>query len=160
RNDRGNPPKPIPERIREAREASGYQLETFAELLNITKQGVARYESGLASPGGEVMGKIIAITKHPPSFFTTPPTLAASGLRPCWRCLKRMEHHHRNRIARRMEWAHDVVVYLEQFIHLPPVDLPVIDFDAALDDTAHIERAAEIMRDHWGLERGPVRDLS
>jgi Zn-dependent peptidase ImmA (M78 family)/transcriptional regulator with XRE-family HTH domain len=160
RNDRGNLPKPIPERIREAREAYGLQLEPFADLLNITKQGVARYESGLASPGGEVMGKIIAITKQPPSFFTTPRTRAASGIRPFWRGLKRMEQHHRKRIARRLEWAHDVVVYLEQFIHLPAVNLPLIDFDAASDDTAQLEHAAESLRDHWGLGRGPVRDLS
>lgn len=160
RSDRRNLSKPIPERIREAREARGLQLEPFAELLEVTKQAVARYENGLATPSGEIMGRIIAKTQQPPSFFITARTRAASGIQPFWRGLKRMEQHHRKRIARRLEWAHDVVVYLERFIHLPDVNLPSIDFDPASDDTDQIEHAADKLREHWALGRGPVRDLS
>ncbi len=155
-----NLPKPIPERIREAREARGFQLETFAELLNVTKQAVARYESGLASPGGETMGKIIATTEQPPSFFVATRSRASGGITPFWRSLKRMELHHRKRIARRLEWAHDIVAYLEQFIDLPAVSLPAIEFDPLTDDIDQLELAADRLREHWGLGRGPLRDLS
>src|SRR3954469_8065634 len=98
RDDRRTLSKPIPERIREAREARGLQLETFAEALGVTKQAVARYESGLASPSGEVMRKIIGTTGQPLAFFTS--ARSRSGIQPFWRGLKRMELHHRKRMSR------------------------------------------------------------
>jgi Zn-dependent peptidase ImmA (M78 family)/transcriptional regulator with XRE-family HTH domain len=158
--NRRNLSKPIPERIREAREARGLQLEPFAEMLDVTKQAVARYESGLASPGGETMRRIIAETGQPPAFFITPRKRAGSGITPFWRGLKRMEQHHRKRISRRLEWASDIVGYLEQFIHLPDLSLPTFDFDPATASTDQIENAADTMRAHWSLGRGPLRDLS
>ncbi|MGH6817311.1 MAG: ImmA/IrrE family metallo-endopeptidase [Methylovirgula sp.] len=152
--------RPLPERIREAREARGLQLEPFAEMLDVTKQAVARYESGLASPGGETMRRIIAETHQPPVFFITPRKRSASGITPFWRSLKRMEQHHRKRISRRLEWASDVVGYLEQFIHLPDLSLPIFDFDPASASIDQIENAADTVRAHWSLGRGPLRDLS
>jgi Zn-dependent peptidase ImmA (M78 family)/transcriptional regulator with XRE-family HTH domain len=152
--------KPIPERIREAREAAGLQLEPFAEVLGVTKQAVARYESGLASPSGETMHRIIGATGQPPSFFVTPRRRAASGITPFWRGLKRMEQHHRKRIARRLEWGSDIVGYLEQFITLPDVSVPVVDFDYTSDSVEQIEHAADAVRAHWSLDRGPIRDFS
>jgi Zn-dependent peptidase ImmA (M78 family)/transcriptional regulator with XRE-family HTH domain len=152
--------KPIPERIREAREARGLQLETFAEVLNVTKQAVAQFESGLASPSGETMRQIISATNQPPSFFVTRRERSSSGLSPFWRGLKRMELHHRRRIARRLEWARDIVAYVERFIDLPAVSLPGISFDPLSGTAAQIERAADMLREHWGLGRGPAGDLS
>jgi Zn-dependent peptidase ImmA (M78 family)/transcriptional regulator with XRE-family HTH domain len=152
--------KPIPERIREAREARGLQLDPFAEALDVTKQAVARYESGLATPGGEIMGRIISATGQPPSFFVTARKRSASGISPFWRGLKRMEQHHRKRISRRLEWASDIVAYLEQFIDLPDVLLPTVDFDVASNSMDQIERVADAVREHWALGRGPLRDLS
>jgi Zn-dependent peptidase ImmA (M78 family)/transcriptional regulator with XRE-family HTH domain len=160
RDDRRNLPKVIPERIKEAREARGFQLESFAELLGVTKQAVARYESGLSSPSGDVMRKIIATTGQPPQFFVTPRQRAASGISPFWRGLKRMELHHRKRIARRLEWARDATSYIERFIHLPDVSLPLVDFDYTSDDFDQIEHAADKLRSHWSLGRGPLRGLS
>jgi Zn-dependent peptidase ImmA (M78 family)/transcriptional regulator with XRE-family HTH domain len=157
---RRNLSRPLPERIREAREARGLQLEPFAETLDVTKQAVARYESGLASPGGETMRRIIAETRQPPVFFVTPRKRAASGIAPFWRGLKRMEQHHRKRISRRLEWASDIVGYLEQFIHLPDLSLPTFDFDPASASIDQIENAADAVRAHWSLGRGPLRDLS
>jgi Zn-dependent peptidase ImmA (M78 family)/transcriptional regulator with XRE-family HTH domain len=158
--NRRNLSRPIPERIREAREARGLQLEPFAEILDVTKQAVARFESGLVAPSGETMGRIIASTRQPPSFFVTSRKRAASGITPFWRGLKRVEQHHRKRISRRLEWTSDIVAYLEQFIHLPDVTLPTIDFDAASSSIDQIEHAADALREHWALGRGPLRDLS
>jgi Zn-dependent peptidase ImmA (M78 family)/transcriptional regulator with XRE-family HTH domain len=157
---RRNLSRPLPERIREAREACGLQIESFAEMLNVTKQAVSRYESGLASPGGETMRRIIAETRQPPVFFVTSRKRAASGITPFWRGLKRMEQHHRKRISRRLEWASDIVGYLEQFIHLPDLSLPTFDFDPTSASIDQIENAADAVRAHWSLGRGPLRDLS
>ena len=157
---RENLPKPIPERIREAREACGLQAEVFAEHLDITKQAVSRFETGLASPSGETMRRIIALTGQPPVFFITPRERAASGISPFWRSLRRMELHHRKRISRRLEWASDIVSFLDNFIDLPEVALPDLDFDPGSQSFDDIEAAADSLREEWDLGRGPIRDLS
>src|SRR5258707_4130582 len=108
-------PKAIPERVREAREARGLTPEQFAELLDVSRQAVAQFETGQISPSGDVMAKLIAIAAQPPSFFVTSRDRARTGM-PFWRSLKRMEQHHRRRIARRLELAHDIGTYVAKFI--------------------------------------------
>jgi Zn-dependent peptidase ImmA (M78 family)/DNA-binding XRE family transcriptional regulator len=152
-------PKAIPERIREAREARGLTPEDFAELLDVSRQAVAQFETGQISPSGEVMAKIIAITAQPPLFFVTPRERARTGI-PFWRSLKRMEQHHRRRIARRLEWARDIAAYVDRFIELPNVNLPNVEFDVEFATAEEIERAAEALRDHWKLGRVRIRNLA
>jgi Zn-dependent peptidase ImmA (M78 family)/DNA-binding XRE family transcriptional regulator len=153
-------PKPIPERLKEAREARGFTPEQFAELLDVSRQSIAQYETGQTSPGGEVMAKIIAETAQPPIFFVTRPDRSGQAIAPFWRSLKRMELHHRRRITRRLEWAGDIATYVEKFIHLPEVRLARIDQVITESDASDaIEQAAEKLRDLWKLGRGPVRNL-
>lgn len=153
-------PKPIPEKIKEAREASGFTPEIFAEHLDVTRQAVAQYETGQTAPSGEIMGKIIALTAQPPSFFVTHRERPGCEAMPFWRSLKRMEAHHRRRITRRLQWARDITSFVEKFIEVPEVKLPSLDFDLREDDEEQIERAAESLRDFWGLGRGPIKDLA
>jgi Zn-dependent peptidase ImmA (M78 family)/DNA-binding XRE family transcriptional regulator len=152
-------PKAIPERIREAREARGFTPEEFAERLDVSRQAVAQFETGQISPSGEVMAKIIGITAQPPMFFVTPRERARTGI-PFWRSLKRMEQHHRRRIARRLEWARDIAAYVDRFIELPNVNLPHVEFDVEFSSDEEIERAAEAVRDHWQLGRTRIRNLA
>ncbi len=162
-NDRGAPvsagAKPIPERIREAREARGFTGEAFADAIGVSRQAVAQFETGQASPSGETMSRIIAETGQPISFFTSLPSRAGEPRAPFFRSLKRMEQHHRRRIVRRMQWAGDIGTLLERFIALPAVNFPSLEFDAEHSDDDDIECAAERLRDHWGLGRGPIRNL-
>lgn len=153
-------PKLIPERIKEAREARGLTLETFADALGVTRQAVAQYESGQTTPSGEVLSRIIGETAQPLSFFTTAPHRVGEPGTPFWRSLKRMEQHHRRRVTRRLQWAADICALAERFVELPKVSWPKVDFAWEAADEEDIERAAEAARDHWGLGRGPIRDLS
>lgn len=158
-----NPSKIIPERIREAREARGFTAESFSELLGVTRQAVGQYEIGQSAPSAEVMGRIISVTGQPPAFFTTERRRNSSLFRrPFWRSLKRMERHHRLRIKRRLEWAYDIVQYVELFIDLPAVRLPQIDFDWLVDQETNfecIEQIAEDLRKYWDLGSGPILGL-
>ncbi len=151
--------KPIPERIREAREARGLSGEALAEAIGVSRQAVAQFETGQASPAGETMSRIIGTTGQPISFFTTLPPRAGEPRSPFFRSLKRMEQHHRRRIVRRMQWAGDIGALIERFIDLPTVNFPDFEFDVAAGDEDDIEFAAEKLRDHWGLGRGPIRNL-
>lgn len=152
--------KPIPERIREAREARGLSGESFAEAIGVSRQAVAQFETGQTSPGGETMSRIIAETGQPISFFTNVPSRPGEPRAPFFRSLKRMEQQQRRRIVRRMQWAGDIGMLLERFIDLPAVNFPDFEFDLERGDEDDIERAAEALRDHWGLGRGPIRGLA
>jgi Zn-dependent peptidase ImmA (M78 family)/DNA-binding XRE family transcriptional regulator len=156
---RGNQPRIVPERIREAREAGGYSVETFADLLGVTRQAVGQYETGKISPSAEAMSKIIGLTKQPPAFFTTERSARDYGT-PFWRSLKRMKTQDRLRIARRMAWATDIVNYVERFMELPPVKLPSFDWDWETGDEVALERIATVTRDFWALGRGPIFHMS
>jgi Zn-dependent peptidase ImmA (M78 family)/transcriptional regulator with XRE-family HTH domain len=160
RGGRRSLPRPIPERIKEAREGRGFTSGAFAEALGVTPQAISQYETGQTVPSGEVLNKIIRETAQPLPFFTTIPSRPGESRTPFWRSLKRMEQHHRRRILRRLQWAGDIAHMVERFIELPRTNLPQLDFCADTAGNDEIELAAERARDFWGLGRGPIRGLS
>jgi Zn-dependent peptidase ImmA (M78 family)/DNA-binding XRE family transcriptional regulator len=153
-------PKPIPERIKEAREARGFTLDAFADALGVSRQAVAQYETGIIIPSGEVMGRIVSLTDQPLSFFTMLPAGRSAIATAFWRSLKRMEQHHRRRIMRRLQWASDVTCLLERFIELPAVNLPPVEFSPDNDPEESIEQVADAVRAFWRLGSGPITDLA
>jgi Zn-dependent peptidase ImmA (M78 family)/transcriptional regulator with XRE-family HTH domain len=153
-------PKVIPERIREAREGRGFTLETFAEAIGVTRQAVAQYETGQNGPSAEVLSRIISTVRQPASFFVHPRRRRAdSSSTPFWRSLKRMEHAARIRISRRLEWACDVVDYVESFLRLPSVGIPDLRWDFEQGSTDDIEDIALRVRTDWNLGYGPIHDI-
>ena len=155
-----NLPRPIPERIKEAREARGFTLETFAEAVGVSRQAIAQFETGQIGPSSDVMGKIIALTAQPPGFFVTPHQRASDDIAPFWRSLKRMEEHHRRRVARRLQWAYDVAEYVGRFIDLAEVRLPHIEFDPDAGTDEDIEQTARAVRDLWDCGLGAIANLA
>jgi Zn-dependent peptidase ImmA (M78 family)/DNA-binding XRE family transcriptional regulator len=152
--------KIIPERIREARESVGLTDEQFAEIIGVTRQAVGSYETGAAAPRGEVFSKIIAATGQPPAFFTGTRKWSAGRFRmPNWRSLKRMQRPHRLRVGRRLEWAYYITEFMTDYIDLPPVNLPEIQFDFEKDGHERIEEIADQLRDFWNVGFGPITDL-
>ena len=152
--------RPIPERIREAREARGLSAEELADEIGVSRQAVAQYETGQTTPSPDAMRGILRVTGQSLSFFTTLPHRPSDPQSPFFRSLKRMQSHHRRRIYRRLQWTGDIISLLERYLELPAVNLPDVPFrsDTATDED--IEAAAEALRDHWSLGRGPIRNLA
>jgi Zn-dependent peptidase ImmA (M78 family)/DNA-binding XRE family transcriptional regulator len=151
----------IPERIREARESVGMTDEEFADAIGVTRQSVGAYETGAKSPRGDVFSKIIAVTRQPPTFFTAPRKHNAERfLIPTWRSLKRMQRPDRLRIGRRLEWAFYIAESLAEYVDLPPVHLPALDFDFENDGNERIEEIADQLREFWNVGYGPITDLA
>jgi Zn-dependent peptidase ImmA (M78 family)/DNA-binding XRE family transcriptional regulator len=148
----------IPERLREAREARGLTVQMLADKLEISRQAVAQFEVGQAEPSPATMSKIIGLLNQPPAFFTTPPSQSrVTTATIFWRSLQRMRKYERDKIARRLNWLQDVLGYLEEFIELPPVNLPAPDY--LPKDMDAIEDAAGLVRKIWKLGFGPIPDL-
>jgi Zn-dependent peptidase ImmA (M78 family)/DNA-binding XRE family transcriptional regulator len=153
--------KIIPERIREARESVGLTDEDFADVIGVSRGAVGTYETGVASPRGEVFSKMIAITRQPPTFFTNPRRHNAETFRtPTWRSLKRMQRPDRLRVGRRLEWAFYITEYFAEFVELPHINLPSIEFDFDHADNERVEEIADQVRDFWNVGFGPLTDLT
>lgn len=153
-------PRPIPDRIKEAREAAGYTLEAFAEALEKTRQAVAQFENGQTCPSGDTLSKIIELTGQPISFFVASPLRPVTSGTVFWRSLKRMEQRHRSRISRRLQWAADIAGLANDYVELPEVDIPHWEFDPETADEDDIEAAAEHLRAYWSLGGGPISNLA
>jgi Zn-dependent peptidase ImmA (M78 family)/DNA-binding XRE family transcriptional regulator len=148
----------IPERIREAREAAGLTDEQFADLIGVSRQSVGFYETGTVVPRGEIFGKIIAITRQPPTFFTIERKSERFRV-PNWRSLKRMQRPDRLRIGRRLEWAYYISEFMAEYVELPPINFPEVHFDFERDTAEKIEKIADELREFWNLGFGPITDL-
>jgi Zn-dependent peptidase ImmA (M78 family)/DNA-binding XRE family transcriptional regulator len=152
--------KIIPERIREAREAAGLTDQQFADKIGVTRQAVGTYETGVASPRGDVFSRIIAVTRQPPAFFTTARKRNVERFRmPNWRSLKRMQRPDRLRIGRRLEWAYYIAEFMADYIDLPEVNLPEVRFDFETEGDERIEEIADQLREFWNIGFGPITDL-
>jgi Zn-dependent peptidase ImmA (M78 family)/transcriptional regulator with XRE-family HTH domain len=151
--------KPIPERIKEAREARGFTLDNFAIALGKSRQAVAQFETGQISPNGDTLSSIIALTQQPLVFFVSVPSRPGNAGTIFWRSLKRMEQHHRKRISKRLQWASDIAALVDEFIELPAVEIPNWEFDPESSNDNEIEDAAEFLRQYWGLGTGPIVNL-
>lgn len=152
--------KVIPERIREAREARGLSLDAFASELGVSRQAVAQFETGQNGPSAETFSQIITLTGQPPSFFTRSRRRKSGSVHsPFWRTLKRMENAHRARIARRLEWAADIVDYVESYVALPAANIPDLQWNSADGKGEDIEQIALRLRAEWGIGNGPIHDL-
>ena len=151
----------IPERIREARESVGMSDEQFADAIGVTRQSVGTYETRAFAPRGDVFSKIIAVTRQPPGFFTTPRKHTAEQfLTPTWRSLKRMQRPDRLRVGRRLEWAFYIAESLAEYVELPAMHLPAIEFDYEREGNERIEEIADQLREFWNVGFGPITDLA
>jgi Zn-dependent peptidase ImmA (M78 family)/transcriptional regulator with XRE-family HTH domain len=59
----------LPERIKRARESRGYSMKELGEVLGVTKQMVANYESGSNEPSTATLFKLIQVLQYPLSYF-------------------------------------------------------------------------------------------
>lgn len=154
-------PRIVPECLREAREARGYSLIEFAEIIGISKQALSQLEIGHTSPSPETFEKIVRATGQPLAFFTRPRPRARDLFGATfWRSLKRLNEPERLRIARRLDWLHDIVAYLERYVDLPALDLPAFPwFDPEVANDEDVEKAAASLREHWRLGIGPISNV-
>src|SRR5260370_12577006 len=153
--------KVSPEGIREASELVGRTDDQFADAIGVSRQSVGTYETGAVSPRGDVFSKIIVVTRQPPAFFTTPRRHNADRFRtPTWRSLKRMQRPDRLRVGRRLARAYYITEFMAEYIDLPPVNRPAIEFDFERDGCERIQELAGHFREFWNGGFRPLTYLA
>ncbi len=147
------------EMLRLARQRKGFQQTEAAERLGVERSLLSRIENGLAEAREEVALKAEAVFGLPRSFFslTDPVYGAPVSIHPMWRrkadvTIRDMDSivaelnirvFHIRRLLEGAEYAH-------------ANDLPRLD----IDEYESAERIAGLVRAHWKVPSGPIKDLT
>lgn len=148
------------QRLTEAREALGMTSTALADLINVSATTISQYEHNKTSPSIETMEKLSLALNQPRDFFLrTASPLSDDPL--FWRSMAAATKSARLRGTRRFTWFREIVGYLDRFMNLPALNLPLLNipddvFSLTGDD---IEQYALELREFWGLGEDPIADL-
>lgn len=148
-------------RLREAREGRGMSLEDLAEKLGTSKQLVYKYEHALLPATPAAIARFSAALRVPPSFFSRPAPLAELAPTFFRHFRSKTSAKHLAAVERQLGWSQKFVEVLDEFVVLPPVNIP--DFRPPSDPRdimdRQIEECATAVRQHWGFADGVIRDV-
>lgn len=150
-------------RLAEARELRGLSVAELAEKLEISRQAVYKYESGMQRPGPEVIERIIATLGFPYSFFAKPRKGSDLSDRPIFfRDMKTNQEATRKMARRWLQILCDQIHDLEEhYVDFAPVNLPSLDLPTFRElQMSDVEVAAEQLRRFWNLGDGPISNVT
>ncbi len=148
------------DRLKEAREARGLTASALSERVGVTRQAVSQYETGVVTPGPDVLQSISSALDLPTAYFLRPgPEPEAAPI--FFRSLTKASKGFRVRGTRRYQWLFEIVQHIRRFVELPTVNLPQFDAptDPKLISNEMIEIVATETRRFWGLGDGPISNV-
>jgi Zn-dependent peptidase ImmA (M78 family) len=145
--------------LRLARQRKGFHQTAAAEILGIDQPLLSRVENGLSDARNDLLLRAEQVYEIPHSFFlqTDPVYGAPVSVHPMWRkkadvtareldCVVAELNIRTMHLRRLMEAA--------EFAHIS--DVPRLD----VEDYGSPEKIAALVRAHWKVPRGPLRDLT
>ena len=149
-------------RLMQARKAMGLTQTSLAELINVSKQAVSRYEKGFDSPSVDVLDRIRSILRHEQQFFLRPPSNDMRQGVCFYRSMAATTKRARQKAEIWRWWTREIISYLSHYIEIPPVNLPTFDVpeDPTKISMGDVEEMADELRDFWRLGMGPIGDLT
>ncbi|ONH53841.1 Zn-dependent peptidase ImmA, M78 family [Pseudomonas cedrina] len=150
----------INDRIRRARLLRGMSLAALAQRLgDISKQGLSKYEKGSSVPNSQRLLQLAKALEVNPEYFFRPEALPLAPLE--FRKLAKMPHY------RQVQVEEQVREHLERYIALEecfePLDIQTARTPMHLlpaSCAADAERAAEELREYWGMGGNPIAHLT
>lgn len=154
----------IGERLRQAREGRGYQINELAASLGLTRETIRRYESNEYPPPSEVLDKIGEQLRFPIGFFTKPLIDPFEDRPVLYRSLKSVGKLERTRAENHLVWLYELVNYVDKYVELPDLNLPKTLIESMPNDpkkitTDLIENTATKLRGLWGLGEAPIENI-
>jgi transcriptional regulator with XRE-family HTH domain len=121
-------------------------------MIDVTPAAISQYENGPQSPRPDVLDRIVDKLGFPRNFFLRSTTL--DGTAPIfWRSNATATQSARDRSLQRLRWLKEISSYLNDYLDLPKLDLPVfrIPDDFRQLRYAEIEKFAQECRDWWSF---------
>lgn len=155
--------KVIPYRIKQARVSRGLSMVELSELVSVSKQAISQYEMGKNAPSMAILNKIANTLKYPISFFYKQlPANENASSAVFFRSKKTTKVKAINAAKEKIEIFREINDYLAEYVDFPDLNLPKVTYEEdgiePLDNEA-IEKYTLILREHWGLGKGPIDNL-
>ena len=150
---------PNGEMLRLARQLRGFQQVDAARRLQIDQSLLSRMENGVAEIREEVLIRAESVYQVRRSFFsqTDPIYGAPVSVHPMWRRKADVTSRDIDSIVADVNLR---VMHVRKFLEAADVaaahDLPRLD----IEDYGDPEQIASLVRSHWRISRGPIRDLT
>ncbi len=147
------------ERLTLARLINGLKKSELAERVSVTPAAIGQYERGKIRPSSDIILKLSGELKFPAAFFEHGRrSFAIKHEDAHFRHLRSTTKTERSKVLARAELLMELVEELEKYLDIPAVDLPE-DIAIGNGSAGEIERAAEIVRERWGLSNGPIDNM-
>lgn len=145
----------LAERLRQVRVLYGYTMENVADSIGVTKQSISKYETGKAIPTSDVLTKIIDFYELPSGYLMK----AEKQYEKQSLLFYRRDQHTLQRELEdakiRLTWYYEMLCICDKFTKNATIEeIP------HFDDSMSIEDKAGALRQVWGIEYGPIRNLS
>lgn len=155
----------VPIRIKEARMARGYSLNDLAEKLDLTKQIISKYETGLVKIPIENLIKVSELLNFPIAFFYKDKkcTLenSSEGIT-FFRSLRSTSKKTKISLEQNIEFMKEIYSFIQNYIEFPSFDIPEdlnLNYKIGIDDE-YIDDVALKLRQYWGLGSKPINNLT
>ncbi len=151
----------VGDRLSEAREARGLSVAALADLVDVSRETIYQLEDGRITPGPALFSRLHQSLRMPPAFFFGPDEEPAAT-KVLFRSLSSATRAARFRARRRLRWLERITGFVRTFVEIPDLDVPLcVDAsDPLAIRDEEIERAAEALRQHWALGKGPISNMT
>jgi Zn-dependent peptidase ImmA (M78 family) len=150
---------PNPDMLRLARQRRGFQQTEAARKLGIDQSLLSRFENGLVEIRGDFLLRAVQVYDLPPSFFELrePVYGAPVSVHPMWRRKADVTAREMDCVIAELNFR---VMHLRRFFDGAEIkntsDLPRMD----IDEYGGPEKVAALVRAHWRVPSGPIRNLT
>ncbi|MET9019219.1 XRE family transcriptional regulator [Actinopolymorpha sp. NPDC004070] len=147
-------------RLTLARHLAGLRKSDLAARVEKSPTAVAAWESGAKRPTAPTVAQLALSLSVEPGFFAIrPDDVAALSATPHFRSLRSTSQLARDQAFAYGQLAVDIASCLERHVEFPEPDLPSLSVAVDDSDGDGPEQAAQLVRQQWGIEAGPVGHL-
>src|SRR5690348_10951925 len=148
-----------PARLTQARRLVGLTKSTIADKVNVSAVAVGQWEAGTHPPRPDHVERLAEVLGVSPAFFAAGrPYARLDSSAAHFRSLRKTPAQQRDKAIAFTEQVWELVHALEKRVQLPPIELPGFSAGEVSSDLigTHPVQAAQALRRHWGLGKGPI----
>lgn len=145
--------------LRLARQRKGFQQGEAADLLGVAQATLSRAENGLIEPTDDMISRAASVYGFPRSFFSQPDPVygAPVSVHPMWRRKADVALRDMDKIVAELNIR---VMHIRRLLEATEIEagagIPRLDVEEYGDP----EKITSIIRTHWKVPSGPIRDLT
>jgi Zn-dependent peptidase ImmA (M78 family)/DNA-binding XRE family transcriptional regulator len=139
------------DKLRLARLLNGLKLQELGDAVSVSRQFIHQMEGGIKLPANDVLEALCEVLKVNRTFFQLPVGNDVKFEQCHFRKRRTTPIGLANRVQAFSTVFEQLVVYINELLELPPVDILTVDLVGEHYTNEEIERAAEGCRKQWSL---------